>query len=208
MITNWTKPFAKAESVGLCAIKSGDLNALFLKMRCLVLRCDVNVQCVKNMFPHLEELEIYAYRTPKEYVEAILRMNPHLQVLRLYGGSFDAKFMESINEYIQALRILDIRCGKGFFAPKNCSVHLKNVTEFYIIFDGNALVPEIPFLFNNLKKLQLTVDNFELTNDVKQFIKQNPSLINIKIYLRKQIFNMVAEEIKKKFAIKFQKLRV
>lgn len=177
MITIWTKPFLKVESIQYWGCNLIDFSVWFPNVRRFIL--SRSSQCILYTFPHLEELEISSgeYEYTSESITKMFFLNQHIQILRLAGVNCNMKFLKSVSGYLQSIRLLDISCvDNRFFNSDGDLIYLKNVNEFHINLTRFDSLPKIPFTFDKLVTIKMSIRKFNLNENFEDFIRKNPSL--------------------------------
>lgn len=194
-LRNFTKPFNGVNRV-LIRKSRIDLHPakdIFVRIFPNMQMLDLNTECfpleesmcIANHNPHLETLfieigECYQCECTNVIVST-LRLNPQLKklVLSKFGES-DVPLIQTMNEYNKNLEYFKIDLSRSFFTVNYDGTiwHLEHVKWLNVdteLYDNYYYPYIIPFSFNQLEKLDITLKN-PFTDHFYNFCVQNRSL--------------------------------
>lgn len=96
---------------------------------------------------------------------------------------------------------LEIHFDDGYTNLDGPPIHLKSVKEFSFDFSNIHLMPNIPFVFDYIEKIQLTVQQFKLNDAFKQIIAKHSTLKKLEIHIEEtDTDSIIIEQTKEYFA--------
>lgn len=202
-----SKPFSRVQDVtlgGLQIVDGNTINRLFPKMRKLECSFDFHQNSIlanANHFPNLKTLDIhddtyFGFKFNGDIMVPLLHLNSQLECLNIATKRpiFESSAIQNALKTLKNLQILSFELDKPY--TFDGVISLEHVKELKITLDGYYNTAKIPFLFPQLKQLDIKCSSYRLHNKFFDFIDEHPTIENLLIHYNR-ISAMDASKIAK-----------